>query len=100
MPFVIKHTETLRLYTCTLVNGYRLPYYGTKYWDDEEAAQTGYRDFLSTQGESELETWSLLELTENQLKMCNVKLKNDSRFTLQWDEEKQSAVASISPLKS
>ncbi|SFL81307.1 hypothetical protein SAMN03159341_11068 [Paenibacillus sp. 1_12] len=100
MPYVIKHAITSKLYTCMLVNGYRLPYYGTKFWDDEEAALHEYQDFLDKQNITEPSSWELLELTENQLKMCNVKLKNDSRVILHWDEVKQAAAASISPLES
>ncbi|MEK3723391.1 hypothetical protein [Paenibacillus sp. FSL H8-0034] len=97
LPYVMKHAITSKLYTCMLVNGYRLPYYGTKYWDDEEAAKLDYHDFLNIQGVADPDSWQLLELTENQLKMCNVKLKNDSRFILHWDQVVQAAVASISP---
>ncbi|NHN30603.1 hypothetical protein G9U52_12250 [Paenibacillus sp. S3N08] len=100
MPYVIKHKQTSELYTCTMVNGYRLPYYGTKNWEYVEDAEADYAQFLVAQGEAELEEWELLELSENQLKMCNVKLKNDPKFKLHWDEVKQSGIASISPLIS
>jgi hypothetical protein len=97
LPYVMKQAVTSQLYTCILVNGYRLPYYGTKYWDEEEAAQTGFKDFLTLQGVPELDSWELFEISENQLKMCNVKLKNDSRLIIHWDEAKQSAIAGASP---
>jgi hypothetical protein len=97
LPYVMKHKETSKLYTCTMINGYRLPYYGTKNWEYEEDASAGYTEFLISQGETDIESWELLELSENQLKMCNVKLKNDPRLMIHWDEVKQSGIASVSP---
>jgi hypothetical protein len=97
LPFVLKNLATSQLYTCTLINGYRLAYYGTKYWDDESSALSSYKPFLASQEVSDIESWGLLELTENQLKMCNVKVKNDPRYLLYWDEAKQASAASISP---
>jgi len=88
MPFVLRHKESSRIYTCTLVNSYKLAYYGTKYWDYEEDAAAEVDSFLRAQfvNESEIEKWSIMEISEHQLKMCNVKLKNDPRLTLYWDE--------------
>jgi hypothetical protein len=100
LPYVLKHFVTSQLYTCSLINGYRLAYYGTKNWDQESSAISEYKQFLQAQGVSDIDSWGLLELTENQLKMCNVKVKNDPRYSLHWDEEKQSAAASISPSQS
>jgi hypothetical protein len=98
LPYVLKHKETSRLFTCNMINGYRLPYYGTKNWEYEEDAVAGRAEFLQTQDELDLEAWELLELTENQLKMCNVKLKNDPRLIIHWDPVKQSGVVSASPV--
>ncbi|MCR8631737.1 hypothetical protein [Paenibacillus radicis (ex Xue et al. 2023)] len=90
MPFVLKHKESNQLFTCTLVNGYKLAYYGTKYWDYEDDAAEGQQPFLESQSIEDSKLWELLELTENQLKMCNVKLKNDPRLSLYWDEANRS----------
>lgn len=102
MPFVLKHKESHQIYTCTLVNGYKLRYYGTKFWDYEEDAVEGRTPFLHNQSipESALEQWELLELSENQLKMCNVKLKNDPRLSLYWDNSSRSIRVDASPLES
>ncbi|NOU94178.1 hypothetical protein GC093_13265 [Paenibacillus sp. LMG 31456] len=90
MPFVLKNKESNQLYTCTMVNGYKLAYYGTKYWDYEDDASEGMLPFLESQSIEDIKQWELLELTENQLKMCNVKLKNDPRMSLYWDEASRS----------
>jgi hypothetical protein len=97
LPFVLKHNESSRLFTCTLVNGYKLAYYGTKYWDFEDDAVSGLQPFLESQQVEDIEAWGLLELSENQLKMCNVKLKNDPRLSLYWDEASQTTRVSTSP---
>ncbi|WP_249863737.1 MULTISPECIES: hypothetical protein [Paenibacillus] len=97
MPFVLKHSQTSQLFTCTLVNHYKLAYYGTKYWDYEEDAAAEAPEFLRAQGAADPELWELLELTDNQLKLCNVKLKNDPRLTLVWDAESQRMSVHISP---
>ncbi|MFE5317504.1 hypothetical protein ACFQ88_02230 [Paenibacillus sp. NPDC056579] len=96
MPFVLKHKQTSQLYTCNLINVYRLPYYGTKFWDFEDDAATSYIPFLESKGQP-VDEWELLELSENQLKLCNVKLKNDPQLILLWDAETQKARVSTSP---
>lgn len=95
MPFILKHKATGLVFTCMLVNHYQLPYYGTKFWDTREEAEQQYESFLMSQHEEEPKDWSLMELTENQLKLCNVKLKNDARLSLRWYDEKQTALAEI-----
>jgi translation initiation factor 2 alpha subunit (eIF-2alpha) len=97
MPYVLKHQDTSRIYTCTLVNNYKLSYYGTKYWDFEDDAEAERHPFLQSQDVADPAVWHLLELSENQLKLCNVKLKNDPRLALYWDEAKQSMTVSVSP---
>ncbi|WP_165971962.1 hypothetical protein [Paenibacillus piri] len=97
MPYVLKHNLTSQIYTCTLINGYRLPYYGTKYWDDEDTAAAEALPFLLAQSVDNGEAWEPLELTENQLKMCNVKLKNDPQLSLYWDDENRTLRVSASP---
>lgn len=99
MPYVLKHKQTSQLYTCSLINVYRLPYYGTKCWDYEDDARSSYIPFLESKDPAAVQDWELMEISENQLKLCNVKLKNDPRFILLWDEETRQARASISPSK-
>jgi hypothetical protein len=97
MPYVLKHQDTSQIYTCTLVNNYKLAYYGTKNWDYEDDATAELNEFLQSQEVQEPDAWKLLELSENQLKLCNVKLKNDPRLVLFWDEAKQAMNVSASP---
>ena len=97
MPFVLKHDKTSQIFTCTLINSYELAYYGTKFWDDEEEARAAYSDFLRSQGVLEIGDWQLMELSDHDLKLCNVKLKNDPRLILSFNEETQKMTVSISP---
>ncbi len=97
MPFVLKHDKTSQIFTCMLINNYQLAYYGTKFWEDEDEARSAYSDFLRSQAVNDIERWQLFELSDNELKLCNVKLKNDPRLSLLWDEETQKMSVSTSP---
>lgn len=83
MPFVLQHSVTMQLYTCKLINHYDLEYYGTKFWSNAEEAQE-YPAFLKEQGIDDASFWNLIEISEQQLKVCNVKLKNDPLNQLYW----------------
>jgi hypothetical protein len=85
MPIVLKHKENSQIYTCMLVNHYRLEYYGTKYWDDFSSANEQYEQFLQLMGEDIME-WDCLEIEEQQMKVFNVRLKNDPSLELYLDE--------------
>lgn len=81
MPFVLRHTETLQLFSCHLLNQYDLTYYGTKSWDILPPPAE-YRQYLAEQGVEELDKWEVIEITPDQLKMCNVKLNNNPAHRL------------------
>ena len=80
MPFILHHAATQQIYACQLRNGYDLVYYGVKYWEDEEAALAELPTFLASQESLNAEAWSLLEVEEQVLKLCNVKLKNNPKY--------------------
>jgi hypothetical protein len=85
MPIVLKHKETSQIFTCLLVNHYRLEYYGTKYWNDIEEASGQYVEFLDGMGDV-ADDWELLEIEDSQMKIYNVRLKNDPTYDLYLDE--------------
>jgi translation initiation factor 2 alpha subunit (eIF-2alpha) len=87
MPFVLQHTGTSQIYTCRLINQYQLEYYGTKFWESEKEAQE-YPAFLAERGIEDAALWKLIEISEQQLKLCNVKLKNDPLNRLYWYDSK------------
>jgi hypothetical protein len=78
MPFVIKEKETAEIYTCELINIYDFKYHGVKVWNTRATAEAEYASFLLEQGLDELWSWEIIELEENQVKLGNVKLNNNS----------------------
>jgi hypothetical protein len=92
LPFVIQNTHTLQLYTCLLVNHYQLVYYGVKYWEILDGADQQARAFLQEKGVSDIESWNVIEIEEGQMKICNVKLKNDPQNVVYWLETKKAEV--------
>ncbi|GAA3401189.1 hypothetical protein ACFFNY_14610 [Paenibacillus hodogayensis] len=87
MPYVLKHAESAELFACTLVNRYDLPYFGVKDWEDEEAAVREKAGFLEARGVGESSSWEVVPVTEMQLKLANVKLKNDPGRRVFLDED-------------
>jgi hypothetical protein len=78
MPFVIKQKDSAEIYTCELVNIYDFKYHGVKVWNNYAAAEAEYASFLLEQGQDELWKWEIYELDENQVKLGNVKLNNNT----------------------
>ncbi|WNR46735.1 hypothetical protein [Paenibacillus roseipurpureus] len=87
MPLVLHNTSTNQLYTCMLVNHYGLAYYGVKFWNEWEEAETGAPEFLASQSVDEPSQWQLMEIQENEMKICNVKLRNSAQWQLYWSLE-------------
>lgn len=84
MPYALLHNETNQIFTCTLINHYGLAYYGVKFWPDQAEAEREYLSFLQTIEEKEPEAWQVIELEEGEMKLCNVKLKNDPSLHVFW----------------
>ncbi|WP_152394427.1 hypothetical protein [Paenibacillus guangzhouensis] len=97
MPYVLHHTATGQIYACLLRNGYDLVYYGVKYWEDEEAASTELPAFHASQELLATEAWSLLEIEEQVLKLCNVKLKNNPKYICFLDTEGRPYTEVLTP---
>jgi hypothetical protein len=95
LPFVLQHKNTSQVYTCMLVNHYRLEYYGVKFWEDEEEAERDRVLFLQEKGVSDLESWRVAEMEESQMKISNVKLKNDPGYILHWKENERPVATKI-----
>lgn len=84
MPYVLQNKNTDQLFTCLLVNHYGLTYYGVKYWSEQEEAYELSPDFLLSKEETVPEYWQVIELEEGEMKLCNVKLRNDPSLTVCW----------------
>jgi len=86
MFYVLKHSSTGEIYSCTMINQYDIPYFGAKSWDDADAAREQYRDFLQ-HNQEDPEQWELLEVEENRMKMFNVKLNNNPQRRIVLDAD-------------
>ncbi|MCD1257726.1 hypothetical protein B5M42_002585 [Paenibacillus athensensis] len=95
MPFVLHHAGSGQIYTCMLVNNYRLPYYGVKFWESEAEATEQASGFLTAQGIDDPAPWLVLELTEQQMKIGNVRLKNDPGLMLFWGSDGKPDIRKI-----
>jgi hypothetical protein len=84
MPYVLQNKNTDQLFTCTLVNHYGLVYYGVKYWSEQAEADEHSQDFLLAIKGAVPEDWHIIELEEGEMKLCNVKLKNDPSLSVCW----------------
>ncbi|SDN00890.1 hypothetical protein SAMN04487897_101779 [Paenibacillus sp. yr247] len=84
MPYVLQHKISEQIFTCSLVNHYGLAYYGVKFWPDQEEAEEQYLTFLQTTEGIRTEDWQVIEFEEGEMKLCNVKLKNDPHLQVFW----------------
>lgn len=91
MPYVMKHTATGTLLACVQRNGYKLAYYGIVIWEDQPSI-VEMAEALAEAGipleveEGQLEAWEPLLLTEHEMKMANVKLRNDPSRVVAYRE--------------
>jgi hypothetical protein len=95
LPFVLQHKDTSQVYTCMLVNHYRLEYYGVKFWEDKDEAEQDRVPFLQEKGVPDPESWRVAEMEEGQMKISNVKLKNDPGYILHWKENERPTATKI-----
>jgi hypothetical protein len=82
MPYVMKHSNTGTLLAKVQRNGYKLAYYGIVLWEQAPTPQQKLEALAEAGINSEdaagnIEDWEPLELTEHEMKMANVKLRND-----------------------
>jgi hypothetical protein len=87
LPFVLKHKQTSQIATDTLINSYELPYYGTKFWNLKATADEEYAEYLKAHGLNDASLWEVTEVEESQMKIYNVKLKNDPSLRLFLNEQ-------------
>ncbi|MGG1551230.1 hypothetical protein [Paenibacillus ferrarius] len=92
MPYVLQHKETKQIYTAMLVNHYELAYYGVKFWAEAQEAERDAAAFLQAKGVVDASSWELLHLDEREMKLCNVKLRNDPRLSLYWQVDRKPEV--------
>lgn len=94
MPYTLRETTSGRLLACMQVNGYQLPYYGIVLWEespDEAAVQAALSS--ADNAVTDRNEWQPCELTEHLAKMANVKLRNDPRRQVYWNDSVLNAVS-------
>lgn len=82
MPYVLKHSATGTLLACVQRNGYKLAYYGIVLWEDKPSALQMAEALVEAAIDPEdaagrITAWEPLKLTDHEMKMANVKLRND-----------------------
>ncbi|BBI33701.1 hypothetical protein [Cohnella abietis] len=82
MPYVMTHSPSGTLLACIQRNSYKLAYYGLLIWEHPPSLvqmSEALAEAAIEQGDpaGSLESWSSRELSEHEIKMANVKLRND-----------------------
>lgn len=77
MGFILQNKISGEVAACQQINHYDLPYYGVKQWPDKAAAETEAPALLESKGVASAEDWMIVTADEPQIKMMNVKLKNN-----------------------
>jgi hypothetical protein len=77
MPYALRNTGSGELLACPQLNGYRLPYYGIRLWN-EPPDEDAIREALTEAERADSpDIWTPALLSEHMAKMANVKLRND-----------------------
>lgn len=92
MPFVLRHRESGEIAACVQKNIYDLDYYGVKWWDTKETAQSEKQSFFEWAELIDLDQWELREVDESQVKRFNVRLRNNPALRLYWMDDGQVEV--------
>lgn len=97
MPFVLRHRESQEIATATLINIYKIPYWGAKVWDAREDAEKEKADFLNSLEvlASEHDAWDFIEVDESKVKMMNVKLNNLANRRVHMNEQGQLSIVKL-----
>ncbi|TVY07252.1 hypothetical protein [Paenibacillus cremeus] len=85
MPFVLRHAQTGEIAACVQRNNYNLDYFGVKQWSQSSEAEQEKEAFLDTLGFEDKDQWFVTSVTEDRVKVFNVKLKNDPSRRLIMD---------------
>jgi hypothetical protein len=91
MPYVMKHSATGTLLACIQRNGYQLAYYGMLLWEQapslaQMSEALAEAAFPLGDEAGHVKSWEPLMLTEHEIKMANVKLRNDPSRVVAYRE--------------
>lgn len=92
MPYVLRHRRTNEIAACIQRNKYDMDYYGVQWWPTESDADEERTRLLAQPGRSEEDEWQVLKVEETQLKLLNVKLKNNPKLKVYMDADGKTEV--------
>ncbi|WP_205516320.1 hypothetical protein [Paenibacillus sp. SYP-B3998] len=69
-----------------------MAYYGVKFWNEREVAEEQMLQVLQSEKILDTKEWSIIELEEGEMKLCNVKLKNDPELLVFWGEARKPTI--------
>jgi hypothetical protein len=78
MPYLLRHQETGEIAAAFLRNKYDLEYWGARWWAAAEEAEAAATDHPG---------WAVEHVTDERLKIINVKFNNDPNRRLFMDEQ-------------
>lgn len=82
MSYILKQSKTGEIAACLQKNKYELDYYGARQWERKEDAERERETFLEQIGCQEAHLWEPMNVSDDQLKLFNVKLKNNPSYKL------------------
>jgi hypothetical protein len=82
LPIIGRNRITGEIAAGFMKNVYQFTYYGAWWWDNEEKAEAAFEKDLAELGIANPGEWEAVEISEERLKLLNVKLNNDPRRRL------------------
>jgi len=86
LPYICRNRITGQIAAGLMKNVYQFTYYGAWWWDNEKEAEAAMAEDLAQLGLEGAGEWELVEVSEQRLKIMNVKLNNDPRRTIRMDD--------------
>ena len=93
MPYVLRRRATGEIAAATQRNRYLLDYYGVRWWESESDAEAERDAFLARESLGPLADWDVVRVDEQNVKIMNVKLKNNPAYRVVMDREGKIAIA-------
>ncbi|WP_052339279.1 hypothetical protein [Gorillibacterium massiliense] len=90
MPYILRKRATGEVFTRLMRNVYDLEYYGAAAWETNEAATAALSEMEDN--EDAPEAYEPVAITDNQLKLCNVKLNNNLNLRLFLEDDGKLSV--------
>ena len=87
MPYIGRNRLTGEIAAGFMKNVYQFTYYGAWWWENEEKAENDFETDLAKLGIKDSGQWEAIEISEDRLKLLNVKLNNNPRRVLKIGDD-------------